>query len=270
MMSRLSLPAFVALTLSALPAQAQVQQTVKGWIGGDWTLTLGASGALAPRYEGASGSLAFFGSPIISLSKVGRVAPFVSRNDNISLALIDTDTFRMGPNAKLLFPRKDDDRDLRGLGTVPWGAELGAFADYYPTRWLRLRGEVRHGLGAHGGIVGNLSADAFHDITPALRLSAGPRMSLGTSGYFKPYFGVNTVQSAASGLAVYKPGSGVKSIGFGGALTWKTTDKLTTSLFAEYSRLQGPAASSSLVRQRGNENQYMIGVSATYRFDFKL
>jgi outer membrane protein len=265
-----ALPLAALLALTALPAHAQVQETVQGWIKGDWALTLGASGSLAPRYEGASGSLAFFGQPIISLSKVGRIAPFVSRNDNISLALIDTDTFRMGPNAKLLFSRSDSDRDLRGLGTVPWGAELGVFADYYPTGWLRLRGELRHGIAAHGGVVGNLSADAFHDITPTLRISAGPRLSLGTSGYFKPYFGVNTLQSAASGLAVYKPGGGVKSVGLGGALTWKTTDKLTTSLFAEYSRLQGPAANSSLVRQRGSENQYLIGVSATYRFDFRL
>lgn len=269
MFHRLIAPSALVL-LSALPVQAQMKEKVKSWIEGDWSLTLGAAGFMAPRFEGASGNLAFYGQPIISLSKAGKSAPFASRNDNISFAFVDTDKFRFGANGKLLFQRKDDDRDLRGLGTVPWGGELGVFADYYATNWLRLRAEVRHGLAAHWGVVGDLSADAFYDITPALRLSGGPRVALATSPYFKSYYGVNAVQSAASGLAVYRPGGGIKSVGVGGALTWKTTDKITTSFFAEYTRLTGPAASSSLVKQRGSDNQLMFGISATYRFDFRI
>jgi len=37
-----------------------------------------------------------------------------------------------------------------------------------------------------------------------------------------------------------------------------------------YDALTGPAADSSLVRERGSPNQYMLGVSATYEFDFHL
>lgn len=53
-------------------------------------------------------------------------------------------------------------------------------------------------------------------------------------------------------------------------MTWKVTDKITTSAFAEYSRLLGPAAQSILVRERGSRDQLTIGLSATYRFDFTL
>ena len=63
---------------------------------------------------------------------------------------------------------------------------------------------------------------------------------------------------------------GVGAVGVGGAIDWKTTEQLTTSVFAEYSRLTGPAGDSSLVEQRGSPNQYLFGVSATYRFDFQL
>lgn len=259
-----------ALLLTATGAQAQVVSTIKGLITGDWALTVGGSASLAPRYMGAAGGLAFFGQPMVSLGKVGRVAPFQSRNDNISFALIDTDMFRMGPVGKILFARHDSDRDLKGLGTVKWGGEVGAFVDIYPTSWLRLRSEVRQGFRAHSGVVADFSADAFYDYTPSLRFSAGPRLTYASDGYYRKYFGVSAGQSAASGLPVYAPGSGIKSIGFGGAVTWKATDKLTTSLFAEYSRLTGPAADSSLVKQRGDVNQYLIGVSATYRFDFRM
>ena len=39
---------------------------------------------------------------------------------------------------------------------------------------------------------------------------------------------------------------------------------------AEYKHLMGPAADSSLVRQRGDRDQFLIGVAATYRFGFTI
>jgi outer membrane scaffolding protein for murein synthesis (MipA/OmpV family) len=73
-----------------------------------------------------------------------------------------------------------------------------------------------------------------------------------------------------TGLSAYSPDSGIKSVGVGGAVTWKTTDQLTTSVFAEYDRLMGPAADSSLVREGGSRDQLTVGASAVYRFDFRL
>lgn len=260
--------ALAALALmTATPALAQ--SSIRSWISGDWSLTLGAAGYMAPRFQGAD-KLAFNAVPMISLGRAGKGPAFASRNDNISVAFIDNGFFRAGPVGKILFERSDNDRDLRGLGTVRWGGEIGGFFDLYPTSWLRFRTEVRQGFRAHSGVVADFSADAFHDIAPALRVSAGPRLSMASSSYFKSYFGVNPAQSAASGLAVYSPSGGIRAVGFGGALTWKTTEKLTTSLFAEYARLTGPAADSSLVKQRGSTNQFTIGASATYRFDFSM
>ncbi len=66
------------------------------------------------------------------------------------------------------------------------------------------------------------------------------------------------------------PNGGINSYGIGGAIDWKTTEKFTTSVFGEYARLVGPAADSSLVEQRGSPNQFTIGVSASYRFDFTM
>jgi outer membrane protein len=223
-----------------------------GWFSGDWYLKVGAAGFTQPKFEGDD-SYEFAFLPIISLGKAGSESRFESRNDNISLGLLDT-----------------GDPDLRGLSKVGFGVEVGGFAEIYPNDWLRLRGEVRQGIAAHDGLVADFQVDAYTDITPQVRVSAGPRLSFASSDYFEAYYGVDPVESAASGLAVYSPGGGLKSYGVGGAIDWKTTDRLTTSLFAEYSRLGSPAADSSLVRERGSPNQYLIGVSATYRFDFSL
>lgn len=58
--------------------------------------------------------------------------------------------------------------------------------------------------------------------------------------------------------------------GVGGAITWKAADRIATSVFAEYWRLQDQAADSSIVKEIGSADQFLFGVSATYRFDFTL
>ncbi|WP_420960138.1 MipA/OmpV family protein [Brucella sp. IR073] len=258
---------------SDYPAPAsdmEVQKTRKHFWSGDWYLTVGAAGFAAPRFEGSS-SMIFSGTPMISLGRAGKETRFSSRNDNPSFAFIDTDRFRAGINGKLLFKRDGDTADeLKGLDPVKFGGEIGGFAEVYPTDWLRMRAEVRQGIRAHKGVVADLSADAFVDVTPTIRVSGGPRASFATKEYFDAYYGVDADAAAASGLSQYSPGGGFKSAGVGGAITWKATEKVTTSLFAEYARLQGPAADSSLVKERGKRDQFTVGMSATYRFDFSL
>jgi outer membrane protein len=272
MTTRFAALGLLAVTVSAAtPALAADGMDARfGWFSGDWRLTVGASGAYLPEFEGDD-SYQFRVSPLISLGKVGPEARFISRNDNISIGVIDEGAFRVGISGKIVFPRDEDDSpDLAGLGDVGWGGEIGGFVDVYPLDWLRLRGEVRQGFGAHSGVVADFAADAFYDVLPDLRLSGGPRLSVASKDFFDTYYGVTPAQSVASGLTAYDPGGGLRSAGVGGAITWKTTDRVTTSLFGEYSRLLGPAADSSLVRERGSEDQFLVGVSGTYRFDFTI
>ena len=264
-----TVPAALAAMLLAFPFSAEAGEGAFGWLSGDWYLTVGASGIVAPNFEGSKKYL-FSASPMISLGKAGNPVRFSSRNDNISLALIDDGGVRAGLTGKFLWGRDNDDDALRGLDPVRWGGEIGGFIEVYPLDWMRLRGELRQGIRSHHGVVADVAADAFYDVTPEIRISGGPRVSFASASYFDAYYGVNATESVASGLTAYDPGGGVRSAGVGGAVTWKVTDPVTTSLFGEYSRLMGPAANSSLVKERGDKDQFMFGVSATYRFDFTL
>jgi outer membrane scaffolding protein for murein synthesis (MipA/OmpV family) len=253
-------------------ASGAFAQDAKGssWYSGNWSLTVGAAGMVGPDFEG-SRKYILSAQPLVSFGRQGTVTRFSSRNDNISFGLVDTGDFRAGLVGKLLMPRDSNDyHGLEGLHDVKWGAEAGLFAEFYPTDWLRVRGEVRRGIRTHDGYVGDLAVDAFTNVTPRIRISGGPRLSAASSDYFKTYYGVSDAESLTSGLSPYSPGGGFKSVGVGGAVTWKTTDKVTTSLFGEYARLLGPAADSSLVKEHGSADQFMVGVSATYRFDFTL
>jgi len=254
----------------ALVAMGAAPAAAEGWFSGDWYIKVGGAVLNAPKFEGASGRVFAF-QPMVSIGKAGPSARFSSRNDNISWAFIDNGTFRAGAAGKLIWGRDDDTHPaVRGLSEVRFGGEAGIFAEVYPTDFMRLRGEARHGIRSHDGVVVDLAADAFMDVTDTIQISGGPRATWASAGYYDAYYGVNADEALASGLARYDPDGGMKSWGVGGAVTWKTTDQLTTSVFAEYQRLTGPAAESSLVRQRGSRDQLLVGASASYRFDFSL
>ncbi|WOC15497.1 MipA/OmpV family protein [Pseudochrobactrum sp. MP213Fo] len=259
----------LAFAISA-PASAadDAQSSGKHFWSGGWSLTVGGDFYRQPRFTGSSKYI-MSAQPLISFGRTGVAERFSSRNDNISFALMDMQDFRVGLTGEFLMARGGSQAD--GLKDVPWGGEIGGFMEFYPTDWFRLRGEARHGIRAHEGIVAEIAGDAFYDVTPAIRVSGGPRISAASRKYFDTYYGINAEESKASGLSAYDPdGGGLSSVGLGGAITWLTTDKITTTLYAEYEQLKGKAARSSLVSERGSRNQLTVGVSATYRFDFTL
>lgn len=242
----------------------------KHFYSGGWSLTLGASVYEAPKFEGDK-SYEINVDPVISIGRSDRKERFTSRNDNMSFALLERRLIRLGLVGKIVTARDSDTSgDLKGLKSVKWGGELGGFAELYPTDWLRVRGELRQGVRSHDGITSDLAVDAYNNLTPAVQISGGPRAFYATKDYFKTYYGVNAQESLKSGLAEYHPDGGWGSFGLGGAVTWKATQKVTTSVFGEYKRLVDNAGDSSLVNQRGDKNQFTMGISATYRFDFSI
>jgi outer membrane protein len=259
-----------ACAIGLLPASEIFAGDGDHFWSGNWSLSLGGSVANGPAFEGAKDRKFLF-SPIISVGRQGQVQRFSSRDDSASFALYDSAVVRAGIAGKLITGRdKNTSEDLKGLSEIKLGGEVGGFVDVYPTDGLRARAEVRHGIRSHHGTVADLSVDAYTDIAPNVQISAGPRATYATADFGKAYYGIDTEESLASGLMRYNSSSGWQSVGVGGAVNWKATDKIDARLFAEYKRIVGVAAESGLVRQKGSDNQLLVGVSATYRFDFTL
>jgi MipA family protein len=103
-----------------------------------------------------------------------------------------------------------------------------------------------------------------------LTLSGGPRMTLADSNATSPYFSIDAVQSAASGLPAYDANGGLRSIGAGMQVRYQWNKQWATRAYAEYDRLMGDAAASPLVVERGSPDQIRFGFGATYSFDIKL
>jgi hypothetical protein len=95
---------------------------------------------------------------------------------------------QLGPVGKLVWPRYASSySQLNGLGDVPWAVQIGGYAVYWPVPWLRVRGEVRQGIGGETGV----SGDLFTDVVVPLgqwRLSGGPRPVAAIDGCCRPLF----------------------------------------------------------------------------------
>lgn len=274
-----SLAALGIIAVSLEPASAQTAFTLPAppfdlpmlpSPSGNWTATVGIGGEYRPDFQGSKNWM-LIPIPIFSIRRAGAVAAFRGARDSASIALIDFGDLRAGPAAKFVAARKSADHsELNGLGDVKAAFELGGFIEYYPVDWLRLRSELRQGLGGHHGTVADVSADFIVPLIDRLTISAGPRFTWKSTKAVAPYFGVDAVQSLASGLPVFDARGGAHSVGFGSQVTYRINPQWEVRAYVEYEKLLGDVANSPLVTLRGSSNQTTVGLGASYSFDFKI
>jgi len=237
---------------------------------GNWTVMVGIGGQYMPDFVGSkNGKL--MPIPIFSIRRAGSIDQFRGPRDSASIALLDVGNFRAGPAFKYVASRKADKyAELTGLGDVKAAYELGGFVEYYPVDWLRLRGELRQGIGGHTGTVADISADVIVPLIQRLTISAGPRFTWKSTKATAPYFGVDAAQALASGLPMYDAKSGAHSVGFGSQISYRINPQWEVHAYVEYEKLLGDAADSPLVKLRGSSNQTTVGLGASYSFDFRI
>lgn len=255
------------------PSTASATVSAPAAVDREWTITVGGYVMAQPDYMGSDDYEAAF-RPIISISRADKLSRWRSFNDNPSIALYDTGTVEAGITGKVDWKRDaGDSDDLRGLDDVDYAYEIGGYAQWYPVDWLRLRADLRYGFGGFEGAVADFAIDAiyFTDFWGGMAISAGPRMTLASSGYIDAYYGITPEESASAialgnNLGTYEAGGGLYSVGFGGQILKRFTPAILGSVFAEYKYLADDAADSPLVVQNGDRNQFQAGVSLSYTF----
>jgi len=242
----------------------------------DWIVTVGVEPRIVPAYPGASDSrfgLSVF--PLFSIRKAGTPPEFFGARDSFGFSIIDLGQFQLGPVGQIVWERKASSySQLNGLGDVNYALQIGGFAQYWPVPWLRLRGEVRQGLGGETGVTGDLFLDA---VVPFgnFRWSTGPRLTLQSAAAVSPYFSISQAQAIAANaaqpnlpaLTAYNASGGIYSYGAGTQLEYFFSPQWSAHGLVEYQRLTGSAADSPLMTQRGSPNQYTFGLGATYSFN---
>jgi MipA family protein len=274
----LAAPATAQGVAPGVPLSAQRPAPPKAW-----SLTLAVAPVYAPAWQGSRDQAPSV-FPDIRLNY--RDAVFFSIPDGLGWNLVNRDGWKLGPLVKLRFGRQEStggspflvtggSTALRGMGDVDLAGEAGGFAQVgFAGRKGRVRAEVRQGFGGHEGLVADVTAgwsDRFGKPTAPWLWSAGVRSTFASADYVQTYFGVTPAQAGATGLPVYRAGSGLVSTGANASLTrplGRGGRDGAVTLFAGYDRLADTAADSSLIRERGRRDQFSLGLSYGYRFSW--
>ena len=258
--------------MAATQAAAQQPAAPEGW-----SVSVGAGTLFSPSYEGDDDyRLSLL--PNIQIAYGDRF--FASVQDGVGYNLINLDTLRAGPIARIEFSRDADGsqpfaitgeptNDLIGLGDVSTTIELGGFVEF-DAGPLTASVEARRAVNGHDGFVAEAGlryGGRVFALGPPLIYSIGPRMKVVSDNYNDSYFSVTPDQSIASGLPVYDADGGVHSFGAGATVIFPLSrdNKMSAVLIAGYDRLTGDAGDAPLVRLRGARDQAAVGFFFSYR-----
>lgn len=241
-----------------------------------WGLSLGAGAAVSPQYAGDDE----YGINVLPYVRV-------SYSDTFALSVpegANYKVFQQGPlsltaTAKLAFDRDEDGSapfriaggrtsDLIGLGDVAATPELGGTVDYRDGPW-GLSASIRQGIGGHDGLVGEVSAryrTSVRGFGPPIQIGFGPSLNFGDGDYMGAYYGVDAVQSAASGLSQFDAGGGLYSVGLSLSAVMPLTGRSALVFQSSLSQLTGDAANAPLVKDRGSPTQGFVGLFYSYSF----
>jgi outer membrane protein len=233
----------------------------------DRVLSLGLFSFYGPKHLGAEryGPFAF---PTLDIRRPDEGFALASPDDGLSVALLDTSRFSLGPVAALRQGRNAGiDSRFAGLDHAPWTIEAGIFADWWvlPER-LRTRVEVRHGVRGGDGFAVDLSADLFSK-TGRFTFAVGPRLGLLDAGLARIQFGVSEVAAARNPLfSTFDARGGLQTVGLAASIDYDWSSAWRTTLYGRFDRLVGDAAASSITRRLGSEEQFTTGLGLTYSF----
>jgi outer membrane protein len=258
---RLALAALAAA--AATPAMAQEES-------GGHIVTIGAGPQIYPKYPGAD-SYGLYPMFIGGLRRPGQPMPFSAPDQGFSVGLLGHDSaVDFGP--VLGFQSKREQEDVGApVGDVGLTVEAGGFVQAWLGRHLRLRADLRQGIGGHKGMIGDVGADLVLRDRDRYIFSIGPRARFSSGRYQDAYFRVTPAAALASGLPAYDPsGGGFHAVGVQSSLTWRMDRNWGLYGYAGYDRLIGDAARSPIVRDLGSRDQFSGGLGLFYEFHVGL
>lgn len=254
-----------ACAVAAAPAAAQDRASGSGHI-----VTIGAGAQVYPKYPGAEDYGLF---PLVfgGLRRPGQPVPFGAPDDGLGIGLLGQDSaVDIGPVIHFQSKREEDDVGAP-VGDVGFTTEVGGFAQVWLGRNLRIRGDLRQGIGGHKGMIGDVGADLVLRDGDRTIFSIGPRARFSSGRYQNAYFRVTPAAALASGLPAYDPGGGgFHAVGVQSGLTWRMGRNWGLYGYAGYDRLIGDAARSPIVRDLGSRDQFSGGLGLFYEFHIGL
>lgn len=212
----------------------------------NWSLIVGAGAIYEPEYEGGD-KFEITPIPVVMFTygewlqidpRGVMITPF--RHDGFALA------------AKIGYEGGRDDKDadrLRGLGDIDFAATVGARASY---SWdgFEVYASVDQTINGSESLIGTFGAEYQAPVTERLILGAGVEAIVANDKHMEAYFGVNSAQSARSGLPQYKAEAGLKRVNVSASATYMLSENWLVRGEASLGILTGDAADSPIVEEK--------------------
>ena len=227
-----------------------------------WAISIGVAAGVAPDYEG-SNDYGFGFGPNISASWRDTI---FYKGKSLGANLIRQDNVKAGLIVSRSTKRKEDDNDkLEGLGDVDSGIEVGGFVSYKIKPW-RFKAEARQEVDSgHEGALLELSVGTDLPFTKPL-VYVELATTWASDDYMESFFGIDSQQSANSGLERYNANAGIKDANISISVGYPITNRWKIGTMMEYKRLLGDAADSPIV---DDKNQFVVGISLSYHIGSK-
>jgi outer membrane protein len=228
----------------------------------------GLGAQVRPEWRGADESEVTL-YPSLSVATGDKPFGISAPDDSFDLSLIKKDGFSAGPVFDLRRGRKNSDVGAP-VGKVPRTFEAGVFVQQFVSDSVRLRGEVRQGIGGHEGLMSSLGADYIWHDGERYAVSLGPRLLVSNGRFQREFFGVTPEAALASGLPVYRPDGGIHAVAATSGLDYALGGGWGLFGYARYERLVGDARKSPIVREFGSPDQFSVGLGLNHTFTLRL
>lgn len=233
------------------------------------SVKLGAG--VAPRYEGADD----YGAVPLWDIRVGNLYhpdTYVRlRGTTLTSNLLGDSNWRLGPMLQYIPNRGNvGDSVVNRLQHVDASALLGGLIGYDfklgDRRVLGLEFQGRQDIAEDQGFLLTWLARYATPLLQSLTFGGELSTTYASSDYMDAYFGVDSTNATRSGLDQFNADAGIKDATLRLSLDYQLSDAWSLGFITSYSRLFNDAKDSPLVDNRGNENQFVAGFLAGYRF----
>lgn len=247
--------------------------------GGEWEFEIGGGVGYGSKYEGSDEMEVMF-LPVLGVTWNDRV--YLTTEDGLGAVVYDDYDFTVDVSLNYEWGRdQSDSSDLRGLGDVDGAPTLNLSLEYevgpvspFVELTRHLGGtdslEVSFGvetmipvsvLMGEGSASSGAESDDEDENGPAFL--AGISTTWSDDKYMDSYFGINSTQSARSGLSRFNAKSGFKAVGAELGFVYPVFESWEVRTMVEYSRLIGDAADSPISK---DNNVLFGGVAVSYKF----
>lgn len=208
-------------------------------------ITVGAGGMYQPAFTGAK-KYRFQPLPLIDI-KQGMF--FANFQNGIGIAPVDNDVLTAGVSVSMMdnYRRKDVPA---GIDRVKFGAGVRGFVTVKQMGFEATVGLTQGVVGGTKGMIADFSLSRPIMVSQRLFLNPSFTVRWANAKHSNRYYGVDEGESAASGLAQYRPGSGPLDAKANLGLMYRLTDRIGLGVAGGVSTVLGDNKDSPIVRKK--------------------